>query len=63
MKIEPHPNLGAPLLTIEAAADWADVHPKTIWRKIKAGELEAHKVGSLWRIRPEDLVAYYEGEA
>ena len=62
MTSDAYPVLGAPLLTIIEAADWADVHPKTIRRAIKAGELEAHKVGSQWRIRPEVLVAYYEAE-
>lgn len=62
MTTEPHPNLGAPLMTVDDAAEWCDVSDKTIRRAIKAGKLEAHKVGSQWRIRPEILVAYYEGE-
>ena len=56
------PGIGAPLLSVEAAAELCGVSEKTIRRAIKAGELEGHKVRAQWRIRPEALDAFYEGE-
>ena len=57
-----HPDLGGQLLSVQDAAEWCDVHEKTIYRAIKTEKLEAHKVGARWRIRPEALDEFYEGE-
>ena len=62
MTTENYPGLGPQLLSIRVAAEWCNVSEKTINRAIKAGKLEAHKVGSQWRIKPEGLLAYIEGE-
>ena len=43
------------MLSIRAVADHLDVSTKTIRRWIDRGELLAFKVGSQWRIHPEDL--------
>ncbi len=44
-----------PLLdTLEAAA-WLKIHPKTLQRMARRGELRAVQVGKLWRFRSSDL--------
>ena len=43
------------MLSIRAVADHLDVSIKTIRRWIKRGDLLAFKVGSQWRIDPDDL--------
>ena len=46
------------LFSIAATAEYLGVSEKTIRRKIESGELRASRVGSQWRIRPEELDAY-----
>lgn len=43
------------MLSIRTVADHLDVSIKTIRRWIKRGDLLAFKVGSQWRIDPDDL--------
>ncbi len=44
-----------PLLdTLEASA-WLKIHPKTLQRMARRGELRAVQVGKLWRFRSSDL--------
>ena len=57
-----HPDLGGPLFSVQDAAEWCDVHEKTNYRAIESKELEAHKVGAQWRLRPEGLLSFYEAE-
>jgi excisionase family DNA binding protein len=40
--------------SIQSLARELDVSEKTVWRWIKKDELKAHKLGSQWRISPED---------
>jgi len=44
-----------PLRSIRAVADHLDVSTKTVRRWIDRGELSDFKVGSQWRIHPDDL--------
>lgn len=44
------------LLTVEEAANRISVHPETIRRMIRRGELSALKVGPTYRVDPYDLV-------
>ncbi|WP_266019672.1 helix-turn-helix domain-containing protein [Brucella intermedia] len=46
------------LLTLEQAADFLALSTRTVRRKIKDGELTAHKFGRLWRISEADLLAF-----
>jgi excisionase family DNA binding protein len=46
------------LLTIEEAAGVLNVSPKTIRRRIRAGEMAVIRDGRIIRIRPEDLARY-----
>ena len=44
------------MLTIRDAAKYLSVHPITLYRMLKKGELpEAFKVGRVWHIAREDL--------
>ncbi len=46
------------LLTIKEVAEYLRLDPKTVRRRIKDGELAAHKVGRQWRIAESDLKKY-----
>jgi excisionase family DNA binding protein len=43
------------LVTVQEAAEHLRVHPETIRRMIKRGEISAVKVGSVYRISADDL--------
>lgn len=45
------------MLTVEEAARVMGVHPRTVTRMIDRGELEANKVGRVWRIAPQAINA------
>ena len=44
------------LLTVPEVAEWARVHPKTVYRWIKEGELEAIQFGPRTFRVPEDAI-------
>jgi len=46
------------LLTIEEVADRLIVHPNTVRRLIKTGQLKAVKVGRLYRVLEKDLLEF-----
>lgn len=48
------------MLTLEQAADFLALSTRTIRRKIKDGELTAHKFGRLWRISETDLLSFLD---
>ena len=43
------------LLTVEEAANRISVHPETIRRMIRRGELAALKIGNVYRVDPNGL--------
>lgn len=43
------------LVSVQEAAARLQVHPATVRRMIRRGELSAVKVGKLWRLDPADL--------
>lgn len=49
-------------LTTEEVLDYLQVHPRTVYRLIKAGKLPAVRVGRQWRFRKQDLEAWLEIE-
>jgi len=46
------------LLSIKAAAELLSISVKTLFRRIKRGEMPVIRDGRLVRIRPKDLLAY-----
>ncbi len=47
------------LLTVPEVAEWARVHPKTVYRWIKLGELDAIQLGARTYRIPEHAVVEY----
>jgi excisionase family DNA binding protein len=44
-----------PLLDSEEAADLLRIHPKTLQRMARNGEIAATQIGKLWRFRASEL--------
>ena len=47
-------------LTLEQAAEILGVEYKTVYRLVRAGDLPAGRIGRVYRIKAEDLDAYFE---
>jgi excisionase family DNA binding protein len=45
----------AHVLTVKELSDYLKVHPSTIYRQLKRGNLPAFKVGSDWRFNIESI--------
>ena len=50
------------MLTTKQAAKELNVHPETIRRMIKRGDLRAIRIGRVYRIRLEDLGEFTGGK-
>jgi len=50
----------ADYLTLEQAAERLGVEYKTVYRLVRSGVIPAGKIGRIYRIRDEDLEAYFE---
>lgn len=51
------------LFTVDQVAKMLDMHPRTVRRYIREGQLRAAKVGGEWRIRREDADMFMGGKA
>jgi excisionase family DNA binding protein len=49
-----------PLLDSDEAAALLKIHPKTLQRMARRGEIEAIRIGKLWRFRASDLAHWIE---
>jgi excisionase family DNA binding protein len=45
----------SPVLTVKDLCNYLKVHPSTIYRLLRNGDLPAFKVGSDWRFNVEDI--------
>jgi excisionase family DNA binding protein len=45
----------APVLTVQDLAHYLKIHPSTVYRLLKRGQLPAFKIGSDWRFGVEDI--------
>jgi excisionase family DNA binding protein len=53
------PRVDAPQLgAIDAAAEFLDVHPRTIRRMIRGGDLRGYRVGRLIKVDMHEVYAY-----
>ena len=48
------------MVTVAEGARILGVHPETLRRLIKQGQIPALKVGRSWRLRPSDLVPGFQ---
>jgi excisionase family DNA binding protein len=51
-----HPEI-EPLISTEQAAAMLSVHPKTIQRMARRGEIKGLQIGNRWRFRASNLLA------
>jgi len=45
-----------PLIDTEKAAALLQIHPKTLQRMARRGEVKGYQLGKLWRFRASDLI-------
>ena len=48
------------VMTIKDVAEYLDVHPMTIYKYVKEGNIPAFKIGTSWRIRRESIKKWIE---
>jgi excisionase family DNA binding protein len=51
-----------PLIGTEEAAALLQIHPKTLQRMARRGEVRGYQLGKLWRFRASDLVKCVSAE-
>ena len=44
-----------PIMTVKELAEYLKIHPSTIYRLLKTGQLPAFRVGSDWRFNVEEI--------
>jgi excisionase family DNA binding protein len=44
-----------PVLTVRDLSNYLRIHPSTVYRLLKTGQLPAFKVGSDWRFNVEEI--------
>jgi excisionase family DNA binding protein len=50
------------IMTVRELADYLSVHPTTIYRQLRLGQLPAFKVGSDWRFNVEAIDRWCRGQ-
>ena len=55
------PQAFEPLLDSDEAAALLKIHPKTLQRMARRGEIPAIQIGKLWRFRASELNAWMQG--
>ena len=51
------------LWDIARVAEYLGVSERTVYNRVRAGELPAIKIGRLWRVRPSELNAWLSARA
>jgi len=49
---------GRSVLTVADISDYFRIHPSTVYRLLKRGQLPAFKVGNDWRFRVDDIARW-----
>ncbi len=47
-------------LTVEEVAQKLHMHPDTVARLLRKGEIPGHKIGGQWRVVPSELMQHLE---
>lgn len=50
------------LMTLAEVAKYLNLTHHTAWRYVSEGNLKAVKIGGQYRIKPQDLISFIEGE-
>jgi len=48
------------ILTVEEVAALLKIHPKTVYKFLKANELQGHRFGRLWRFKKSEIMELLE---
>jgi excisionase family DNA binding protein len=56
-----HPHF-EPLMDTQEAAALLQIHPKTLQRMARRGDVRGYQLGKLWRFRASDLVNSFASE-
>ena len=48
------------ILTVEEVAALLKIHPKTVYKFLKANELQGHRFGRLWRFKKSEIMKLLE---
>ena len=48
------------ILTVEEVAALLKIHPKTVYKFLKANELQGYRFGRLWRFKKSDIMKLLE---
>ena len=48
------------ILTVEEVAALLKIHPKTVYKFLKANELQGHRFGRIWRFKKSDIMKLLE---
>lgn len=52
-----------PTLTSDQAAQLLKIHPKTLQRMARKGQVPAHRIGDLWRFRASELDSWLRSQS
>jgi excisionase family DNA binding protein len=50
------------VMTVKELSDYLKIHPSTVYRQLKRGQLPAFKVGSDWRFNVESIDRWRLGQ-
>ena len=48
------------ILTVEEVAALLKIHPKTVYKFLKANELQGHRFGRIWRFKRSEIMKLLE---
>lgn len=51
------------LITVQDVAKLLKVHPRTVYHRVRDGDLKAYRLGRKLWFKPEDVNAYFEKSA
>jgi excisionase family DNA binding protein len=54
------PPIGERLLTLRDAAEILRLHPRTVRKYVRCGEIQGRVIGGRWRFRREDVDRFFE---